>query len=154
MRPRVKSGTSVPQSIAAAGAIAVESTAIVDAVQANTISQGERPITFTETNGAPTRKERRKKAKEVDAEKAASRAKPKTDELPGMPAPDGVGLAAQKFQTSLEKLESAQLEKGDCMTALYKALVKAKRTSITVNGYTFERHHQGPRDTIKVKKPK
>ena len=81
-------------------------------------------------------------------------AKNKTPELNGMPVPDSVGNAAQKFRTAIEKLEAAQEEKGETMQALFKALVSAKRSSIMINGYKFERQHTGPKDSIKVVKPK
>lgn len=77
-----------------------------------------------------------------------------TQALPGMPAPDKVGTCAQAFRTALEKLEAAQEEKGETMMALYRALVSAKRTSIQIDGYKFERFHVGPKDVIKVQKPK
>jgi len=78
----------------------------------------------------------------------------KTEQLPNMPPPDAVGTAAQKFRTALEKLEAAQEEKGETSAALFKSLVKAKRTSIQIDGYKFERIHTGPKDSIKVQKPK
>lgn len=83
-----------------------------------------------------------------------SRKREKTPELKGMPAPDGVGLAAQNFRTSLERLEEAQNVKGECMDALIKSLTRAKRSSIQIDGYKFERQHTGPKDSIKVTKPK
>lgn len=80
--------------------------------------------------------------------------KEKPQELPNMPEPEGLGLAAQNFRTAIEKCDAAAEEKGEAMQALYRALVKSKRTSISIDGFVFERFHQGPRDTIKVKKPK
>lgn len=76
------------------------------------------------------------------------------EELPNMPKPDAVGTAAQRFRTSLEKLDAAQEEKGEASEALFKSLVRAKRTSIQIDGYKFERVHTGPKDSIKVQRPK
>ena len=78
----------------------------------------------------------------------------KTEELPNMPKPDGVGTAAQRFRTAIEKVDAAVEEKGEAMAALFRALVKAKRASIQIDGYKFEWVHVGPKDTIKVQKPK
>lgn len=77
-----------------------------------------------------------------------------TGELPNMPKLDGVGTAAQNYQTALEELVAAQEKKGTAGALLHKALVKAKRASIQINGYKFERIHTGPKDSIKVTKPK
>lgn len=83
-----------------------------------------------------------------------ARKKDRTAELPNMPEPDKVGVCAQNFRTSLEKLEAAQMDKGEAMAALLKALTNAKRSSIQIDGYKFERVHTGPKDSIKVQKPK
>ena len=78
----------------------------------------------------------------------------KTTELPHMPKPDAVGTAAQRFRTSIEKLDAAHAEKGEAMENLFKSLVRAKRSSIQLDGFKFERFTPGPKDTIKVTKPK
>jgi hypothetical protein len=78
----------------------------------------------------------------------------KAQDLPNMPKPDGVGIAAQNFRTAIEKLEAAQEGKGEAADDLFKAMVKAKSYVIQINGYKFERVHTGPKDSIKVVKPK
>lgn len=67
---------------------------------------------------------------------------------------DATGKAAERFKNSLEALVDAQEEKGESMILLYKALVKSKRTTFQIHGYTFTRQHTGPKDTIKVQKSK
>lgn len=65
-----------------------------------------------------------------------------------------LGAAAQNFQAAIEKLTAAQEEKGERMDELIKALKHAKRYIFQCGGYKFELVHQGPKDTIKVLKPK
>ncbi len=84
----------------------------------------------------------------------ANRKRGKTDELPGMPKPDGVGLAAQNFRTTIEKIDTLIEEKGENEMALFKALKKARRASIQIDGYKFDIQHTGPKDKIKITKPK
>lgn len=67
---------------------------------------------------------------------------------------DATGKAAQRFGKALEALEDAQDEKGAASEALIKAMKKAKRLRITVNGYDFQIIHEGPKDKVKVTKPK
>lgn len=71
-----------------------------------------------------------------------------------MPQPDGLGVAAQNFAATLQKIGELTEEKGERMMALFKALKKAKRSSIQVSGYKFEVSHTGPKDGIKVQKLK
>ncbi len=78
----------------------------------------------------------------------------KNPELPNMPKPDRVGTVAQNFRTCLEKQEAIVEEKGELMLALVKAMRNAKRASIQIDGYRFEVLHTGPKDGIKVTKPK
>lgn len=78
----------------------------------------------------------------------------KTAELPNMPKPDAIGLHAQNLRTAIEKLDAASEEKGEAIDKLMKAMRRAKRHNIRIDGYVFEFHHQGAKDSIKVVKPK
>ena len=71
-----------------------------------------------------------------------------------MPKPDGVGTAAQNFRTTIEKIDALVEEKGEREMALFKALRRAKRASIQIDGYKFDIQHTDPKDKIKVTKPK
>ncbi len=71
-----------------------------------------------------------------------------------MPKSDRVGTIAQNFRTCLEKQDAIIEEKGEIMLSLVKALRSAKRSSIQIDGYKFEVQHTGPKDGIKVTKPK
>lgn len=65
-----------------------------------------------------------------------------------------LGAAAQNFQAAIEKLTAAQEDKGERMDELIKALRHAKRYSFQCSGFKFELVHQGPKDTIKITRPK
>jgi len=82
------------------------------------------------------------------------RKKTEQPELNNMPAPDKVGVCATNFRTCLERVQEATEAKGEAMMALIKSMRSAKRTSIQVDGYRFEVNHTGPKDSIKVTKPK
>jgi hypothetical protein len=71
-----------------------------------------------------------------------------------MPKPDGVGTAAQRLRTAIEKLDACKDEKDEAVENLMKSLVDAKRRDISIDGYKFEMRHEGPKDTIKIVKPK
>lgn len=76
-------------------------------------------------------------------------------EIPGaIPAPDGVGKAANKFREIIGNIEELTEEKGKAESALLSALKRAKRTSIKVEGYVFLLSHIGPKDKITVQKPR
>lgn len=159
MKPRVKAGippVGAPQSAAAAE--------IAETIQQNSIANGQTPTAPPEKKpeGAPTRKERRKKIKEIEAAKVKARSGPKQPrtgkakqpELAGMPEPSGSGKIAREYLEILEAIEQKITAKGDKMQALVNSMKKAKRTSVQVDGYTFNLKHRGPEDRITVNKPK
>lgn len=78
----------------------------------------------------------------------------KQAELTNMPAPDKVGTIAQNFRTIIQRIKDAAEEKGEQEALLIKALRSAKRSSIQIDGFKFEVFHAGPKDSIKVTKPK
>lgn len=80
--------------------------------------------------------------------------KAKEQDLPNMPAPDGVGKAADRMKLAIEACSEAIEEKGEAEAALIKALKKARRTAIQVAGYKFQYKHTGPSDKILVQKAK
>lgn len=67
---------------------------------------------------------------------------------------DKISKAAQRLKKAIDCLEVATDEKGASVENLVKAMRKAKRYRITVAGMAFELNHVGPKDTIKVVKPK
>lgn len=160
MKPKVKAGPA-PQSVAAAEA--AEARELKDKMEGNGVAQGEKPATPPPETpaGAPTRKERRRKASEkpkpsdIPKQGRTGRKSPPQPDLPGVEVKlDGVGKAARRFLEALDAVEKASTEKGESSAALISALKRSKRTSIQVEGYKFEYHHVGPKDTIKVVKPK
>lgn len=71
-----------------------------------------------------------------------------------VPKMDGVGKAAKRFAESLTSLDEARDERGEAEQNLINSLKKAKRTSFQTLGFKFFLNHSGPKDSIKVQKPK
>lgn len=71
-----------------------------------------------------------------------------------MPKLDKIGKAGVRFKESLKELEKATKEKGDAADNLIRAMKQAKRYILQIEGYKFEYIHSGPKDNIKVQKPK
>ena len=67
---------------------------------------------------------------------------------------DGVGKAARKYLEAIEAHEGTGKHRGETEANLIRALRKAKRTSIQIEGWKFNHNHTGPKDSIKVQKPK
>lgn len=153
MKPRIKAGA--PQSVAAAEA----AEALKERMEGNGISHGESPTTppTPTPEGAPTRKERRRKAAEQpkpkDIPPQGRLGRKAQQELPGMPKLDGVGRAARKFLDALDSLEAAKSNRQTAMTNVINALKAAKRREINCDGFTITYIHKEAVDQIKVKKP-
>ena len=115
---------------------------LMDKIQKNQVGKGEKP----------TLPPAKKKDVAPDDPKPL-KAKPKQPDLIKVKL-DSVGKCAKRMKNALEALEAAQDEKGAASEALQKALKKSKRLTTSFDGYRFQLHHVGPKDTIKVDKPK
>lgn len=156
-KPRVKAGKGpAPQSVAAAEA----AEDLKNRMEGNGIAQGQTAVAPPpdKPEGAPTRAERRKKAAEkpkpsdIPKQGRLGR-KAQEQELPGMPALDGVGKAARKFLDARDAVETAKDNQQEAMSNVINALKRAKRKTINCDGYTIEYVHKEAVDRLKVKKP-
>lgn len=125
-------------------ALAVDASSLKDTIQENQVGKGEKAT-----------------KPKVTTREALGDGKPKLTkrliqpEIPGAAVKqDRIGIAAEKAVDAIEEFDAAADNKGSVIADLIKAMKKAKRATIQVRGYTFAYTHQGPKDSISVKKPK
>lgn len=85
---------------------------------------------------------------------ASKKLKLRQAELANMPKPDKVGKAAEHFRDAVREADDAHEAKGEAADNLIRAMKSAKRYTLQIDGYKFELHHTGAKDTIKIIKPK
>lgn len=123
----------------------VTASELMDKIHKNQVGKGEKPtLPPAKTKDvAPANPKPLKKSKAKEKQPALIKVKL-----------DSVGKCAKRLKQAIEELEAAQDEKGAASEALQKSMKDANRLTTSFDGYRFQLHHVGPKDTIKVDKPK
>lgn len=78
---------------------------------------------------------------------------PLPKELPGIPGPDEVGAAAQRFINADFMLSKAQKERDDAEADLYKIMRKNNRKRLAIDKYRFNLRVRPTREIVAFSKP-
>jgi len=75
-------------------------------------------------------------------------------DLPGMPARDEVGEAAAKLVAVVQDQKRLLEKKGDAQDDLCNAMIKNKRSSVTVEGVTFILQQKEAEERVRIVWPR
>ena len=128
-----------------------------------TISSGDKSVTMTssdlkDTAASPDKAS--KKLRKLVKEAVARKIKPEQTDMVKegklfVPEPTSpLYLAGKRLADCIDKEETIKNDKAEAITEVLKCMKKATRLMYRVCGFTFEFHHQGASDKLKVIKPK
>lgn len=81
-------------------------------------------------------------------------AKLKQTEMPGMPERDEVASAAAKVVELQKSIKALNFEKGEALDELRDAMIRGKRTSVSIDGATFVLETKEAEDKVRAIWPK
>ena len=130
-----------------------------------TISSGDKSVTMTsdplkEAADLIAGRSVGKKLRKLVKEAVARKIKPEQTDMVKegklfVPEPTSpLYLAGKRLADCIDKEETIKNDKAEAITEVLKCMKKAKRLMYRVCGFTFEFHHQGASDKLKVIKPK
>ena len=128
-----------------------------------TISSGDKSVTMTSSDlkdAAASPDKASKKLRKLVKEAVARKIKPEQTDMVKegklfVPEPTSpLYLAGKRLADCIDKEETIKNDKAEAITEVLKCMKKAKRLMYRVCGFTFEFHHQGASDKLKVIKPK
>lgn len=75
-------------------------------------------------------------------------------EIPNIPKRDAVGEAAAQLTAIISKQKSLSVERGVVAETLCNEMIKAKRASVSIDGFTFLLQQKEAEDSVKVIAPR
>ena len=127
-----------------------------------TISSGDKSVTMTSSDlkdAAASPDKASKKLRKLVKEAVARKIKPEQTDMVKegklfVPEPTSpLYLAGKRLADCIDKEETIKNDKAEAITEVLKCMKKAKRLMYRFCGFTFEFHHQGASDKLKVIKP-